>query len=139
MNILIDTNVLLSAALRDRLPEQVILFVATDPVCRWLTTSDIRDEYCGVLARPKFSLSTEMLDRWTTLVDMRTILVPTPTSTVEFFRDPKDIPFLACAIAGNADYLITGDKDLLEAKLSISTRIVTVTQFAAEFGIIANH
>jgi hypothetical protein len=29
MKVLVDTNVLLSAALRDRLPEQVVVFIAT--------------------------------------------------------------------------------------------------------------
>lgn len=36
MNLLIDTNVLLSAALRDRLPERVVLHVAGRDDFRWL-------------------------------------------------------------------------------------------------------
>ncbi len=44
-------------------------------------------------------------------------------------RDPTDDVFLACALAANADYLVTGDKDLLCLKQKGSTRIVTAAEF----------
>jgi predicted nucleic acid-binding protein len=44
MNVLIDTNVLLSAALRDRLPEKIVLYVATRDDVRWLVTPEILAE-----------------------------------------------------------------------------------------------
>jgi putative PIN family toxin of toxin-antitoxin system len=135
MNILIDTNVLLSAALRDRLPERVVRFVATEPICKWFVTPDIHREYIEVLKRPKFGLSEETLQHWSELIDMRSIVVASPHQVVNFPRDPKDILFLAAAITVGANYLITGDRDLLNAKLSITTRIVTIAEFAAEFGI----
>ena len=50
-------------------------------------------------------------------------------------RDPKDAPFLAAALAAGADLLVTGDKDLLEAKNIVATRIVTVAEFCNEFQI----
>lgn len=134
MNILIDTNVLLSAALRDRLPERAVRFVATEAACRWVITPDIRREYTDVLKRPKFGLSEETLLRWSELIEMRSIVIASPLQ-IEFPRDPKDAPFLAAAIAVGAHYLITGDRDLFSAKLSISTRIVSVSEFVAEFGI----
>jgi len=55
MKVLIDTNVLLSAALRDRLPEQVVLHLATHDEWIWLVTAEIVNEYVNVLARPKFT------------------------------------------------------------------------------------
>ncbi len=51
---------------------------------------------------------------------------------VDFPRDPKDAPFLAAALAAGADYLITGDRDLLDARDSLPCRVVTVAEFAAE-------
>lgn len=76
-------------------------------------------------------MSKDLLEPWAALFDLRTILVPAPTGGIELTRDPKDVPFLACAITNAADFLITGDKDLLEAKLSILTHIVTVAEFAS--------
>jgi putative PIN family toxin of toxin-antitoxin system len=50
-------------------------------------------------------------------------------STVEICRDPKDNFLLALAKDGNADYLITGDGDLLVLKEFENTKIVTLSDF----------
>lgn len=136
MNVLIDTNVLLSAALCDRLPESVVLHVATAPDIRWIVTAEIAREYVAVLARPKFALSHDVLKEWAELVEMRTVVIPSPPGDLPSPRDPKDAMFLAAALSASAAYLITGDKDLLEYRGAIDTRIVTVTEFAAEHQII---
>ena len=47
-----------------------------------------------------------------------------PVSNVEFLRDRKDAKFIACAVAGKADFLITGDSDFVDAQKLIDTRIV---------------
>lgn len=135
MNVLIDTNVLLSAALRDQLPERVVLYVAGRDEIRWLVTPEILAEYTEVLRRPKFGLDQETLGRWAELLAMRTVNVGSPPAVPDFPRDPKDAPFLAAALAAHADFLITGDKDLLDAKDAIATRIVTVAEFYSEFQI----
>jgi len=135
MNVLIDTNVLLSAALRDRLPERVVLYVAGSDKCRWLVTPEILAEYTEVLRRPRFGLDAEILGRWAELLAMRTVNVGSPPHVPEFPRDPKDAPFLAAALSTSADFLITGDKDLLEAASLVATRIVTAAVFSSEFGI----
>ena len=57
MNVLIDTNVVLSAALRDKRPERVVLYVAGRDDMRWLVTAEILAEYIEVLRRPKFDLN----------------------------------------------------------------------------------
>lgn len=66
---------------------------------------------------------------------MRTVNIGSPPATPDFPRDPKDALFLAAALSGHADFLITGDKDLLEAKDLVATRILTVAEFSKEFGI----
>lgn len=135
MNVLIDTNVLLSAALRDRLPERLVLHVASEDDIRWLVTAEILAEYTEVLGRPKFGLDQETLQRWSELLAMRTVTIDSPANVPDFPRDPKDAPFLAAALAGHADFLVTGDNDLLQAGKLVATRIVTTADFAAELGI----
>ena len=135
MNVVIDTNVLLSAALRDKLPESVVLYVATRDDWRWIVTPEILAEYIEVLRRPKFGLDEPTLKQWAELLSMRTVDVGSPPAVPDFPRDPKDAPFLAAALAARADLLITGDNDLLEAKESVATRIVTVAEFCEEFGV----
>jgi len=119
MNVLIDTNVLLSAALRDKLPERVVLYVATRDDFRWLVTPEILAEYTDILRRPRFGLDPQTLDRWAELLLMRTVNVGGPPKVLDFPRDPKDAPFLAAALAAHADFLVTGDKDLLVFPISI--------------------
>ena len=135
MNVVIDTNVLLSAALRDRLPERVVLYVAGRDDWRWVVTPEILAEYTAVLRRPRFHLDEKVLERFAELLAMRTVNVGSPPSVPDFPRDPKDAPFLAAALASGAHFLITGDKDLLEAKGIVPTRIVTVAEFSSAFGI----
>ena len=135
MKVIIDTSVLVSAALRDRLPERVVLHVATQDAIKWLVTPQIMAEYLGVLARPKFKLTVESLNQWRELLAMRTVDIGSPPTSPDFPRDPKDAPFLAAALFSGADWLITGDQDLLTAPPIPPTRIVTAAQFAAHFQV----
>lgn len=49
---------------------------------------------------------------------------------VELSADPDDNPLLAMAIAGEADYLVSGDKrDVLALKKAGKTRIITARRF----------
>jgi predicted nucleic acid-binding protein len=59
MNVLIDTNILLSAALRDRLPERVVIQIAQRDDWTWIVTPAILAEYVEVLRRPKFALGVQ--------------------------------------------------------------------------------
>jgi putative PIN family toxin of toxin-antitoxin system len=88
----------------------------------------------NVLRRPKFGISTDVLQRWLELIQARTVAI-SPPPVVEYARDPKDAPFLAAAIQYTADFLITGDKDLLAAQPLVSTRVVTAAEFATLFQI----
>jgi len=44
-------------------------------------------------------------------------------------RDPKDDKFLACAVEGAADYIVTGDADLLSLEKFHAVRIVRPAEF----------
>jgi predicted nucleic acid-binding protein len=66
---------------------------------------------------------------------MRTIVIPQPEAAAPPLRDAADAMFVAAAIAADADYLITGDNDLLQARLSIRTRVISVADFAAQFNL----
>jgi uncharacterized protein len=132
MRIVIDTNILISAILRDRTPEAVLLFIIESSDWQWIASSSIVDEYIGVLSRPKFKLPTEILEQWQTVFENE-ITIVTPTEVLEFPRDPKDAKFLNCAIQGEADYFITGDRDFSEAPESIRNIIRSVNQFHEQF------
>lgn len=90
----------------------------------------LTQEICNVLVRPKFknvfsiSLFEDFIDRYEKSTTLITI-----TSTVSICRDEDDNFLLALAKDSKADFLITGDKDLLILQHFEDTQIVTINQF----------
>jgi putative PIN family toxin of toxin-antitoxin system len=128
MKVIIDTNVLISAAWRDKSPEAVVIWIASQTDWEWIVSHEILNEYKEVLRRKKFGLPEEIVERWDTILTTLTSLVDVDTS-VEFPRDIKDTKFLACALSTNANYLITGDKDFEEAYKVGVTTVISVSEF----------
>jgi putative PIN family toxin of toxin-antitoxin system len=133
MKVIVDTNVLVSAIIRDNIPEQVIMWIISQPVIEWVATAEIVQEYKEVLQRKKFKLPSEVIDSWFRLFDEELVLV-SPKIDVNFPRDVKDAKFLDCALESNADIFITGDRDFSEAQALISTQIMSVSQFKLFIG-----
>lgn len=128
MKVIVDTNVLVSAVLKGRTPKEVIQFIIDTPDCDWLVSKEILEEYKQVLSRPKFKLTPEIINQWWFVLDTVTRVVEV-TNVVDFPRDRKDAKFLACALATDADFLLTGDRDFEEAKNLGKTRIISVSLF----------
>ena len=128
MRVVVDTNVVVSAILRDRLPEEVLLFIISRPDFEWVASREILKEYREVLKRPRFALPDSILSRW----DERfrsAIAEWQVEGKIDFPRDVKDAKFLACALAAGADFLITGDRDFTEARRLGRTKIISVSLF----------
>ena len=128
MKVIIDTNVVVSAALKDRNPEAVILFVVKHPDFEWVASAEIVEEYIAVLRRDKFNLPETIIQRWVDIFKTL-ITVVEARNTVDFPRDRKDAKFLACALAAKADYFVTGDKDFDKAYKIGNTTVLSVSLF----------
>ena len=129
MKVVIDTNIVVSAVIRDRLPERVLLWCLGNPNVEWLATPAIMAEYIAVIQRPKFALPETTVTWWLELLAADTRIIR-PEIEIDFPRDQKDAAFLICAQSSEADYLITGDGDFSEGQAFIQTPIVSVAQFA---------
>ena len=128
MKVVIDTSVLVSAAFRDRTPEEVILFVTGQDAFHWIVSGEILVEYREVLSRPKFDLSEEILNHWIEMLESSTIEIDVDLE-IDFPRDRKDAKFIACALAAQADFFISGDHDFNEARQMMDTTIISVSLF----------
>jgi putative PIN family toxin of toxin-antitoxin system len=128
VKVVIDTNVLVSAILKDKIPEDVLLFIVDAPEFEWVASEDILTEYKEVLSRKKFRLAKELVKEWLDLFDDSILIVPVSLE-IEFPRDRKDAKFIACALTADADWLITGDKDFSEAQKMMNTTILSVSMF----------
>lgn len=88
-------------------------------------------ELIRVLAYPKFRLTKaeqdDLLADYLPYCEVVPMLPELPA--VPDCRDPLDVPFLQLAVVGRADYLVTGDRDLLSIKAAFAIPIVNVEQF----------
>lgn len=128
MKVVIDTNVLVSAALKDRDPEAILRWIAAHPDWRWVASRQILEEYRNVLALPRLRLDPEVCTEWFEFLDAVVTQVEVENSP-EFPRDQADAMFIGCALATQADYLVTGDKDFTEARKLLRTTVISVAQF----------
>jgi len=127
-----DTSVLLrylikpSAAIKELIEERWL----GDKV-QMVTAQDLMAELEGVLKRDYIQTLIQadegqaLLDGITLKADILPQLGPVPAYT----RDPKDDKFIACALVGDANYLITEDKDMLTLKVVEDVRIMTPYDF----------
>ena len=132
MKVVIDTDILISAAIRDGIPEIVIQFIVDRPEFEWIVSQEIMTEYTEVLQRRKLKLSKEVQQEWMDLLQTVTKLIEVNIE-VDFPRDRKDAKFLACAIAANTDFLITGDRDFEDVQMLENTTILSVRDFKKLF------
>ncbi|MCC5616855.1 putative toxin-antitoxin system toxin component, PIN family [Nostoc sp. CHAB 5836] len=128
MKVVIDTNVLVSAVLKGRVPKAVIQFIFENPHWEWIVSFEIVAEYKEVLSRPKFKLTDQVRASWFEIIDTFATLIDVNVS-IDFPKDRKDAKFLACALAGEADFLITGDSDFNQAQTLLNTTIISVSLF----------
>ncbi len=117
MRVLIDTNVLISAALRaSGTPWQAYQKAASYPN-RGLICEQNVDEIKRIFNK-KFPHRLTSLDKFLSmaLLTLELVSVPDIERSEELqIRDVKDRPILRAAIEAKADILLTGDKDFLES------------------------
>ena len=130
MRVLIDTNVLISAALSATgTPFQAYIKAASYPN-RGLICEQNVDEMKRIFYK-KFPNRLASLDKFLSVALMTLELVPIPTEESDFekhIRDVKDRPILRAAIEAKADILLTGDKDFLESGV-VMPKIMTPSEF----------
>ena len=138
MRVLIDTNVLISMLLRPSEDGSVRAVFRAFTAGRFtlLISKKLIDELTETV-RTKFRLSKrvteEQLTDFTTLLNQTAELIDEIEDTIPTVtRDPDDDYVLAYALVGSADFLMTGDKDLLSLEGQIEgLQIVTPSQFLA--------
>lgn len=107
--LVIDTNVLVSAALEPNGLQRTVFLLATTKPARWYVSRPIMEEYAAVLARPELKIRKNLRLQFIQLIKNHTYSV-TPSQLPQFTIDPDDNIFLECADAARADYLVTGNQ-----------------------------
>ena len=134
LRLVIDINILVSAALKPHGLQRTILLLAIAKPANLYVTEAILAEYRDVLARPEFNIPRGLRQRLLQLIKNHARIV-TPASTLQVAKDPGDNKFLDCADAARADYLVTGNQRHFP-KFWKQTKIITSREFIA---IVAPH
>ncbi len=125
--VVIDSNVYVSAALFKGPPFLFFRLATKERLFEVIFSEFIETEVKRVLSE-KFSFSKLLLEKFIRLAWSKATFV-TPRSTVNVCRDPADNHILECALEGQADFIVTGDKDLLTLKFFHNIQIVTPVDF----------
>jgi len=109
MNVVIDTNVIVSALLNPYGNPAKILNLVINSELTFLYDVRILDEYNRILRRDKFGFARELIYPLIYFLKSEGISVTPNPSSVKF-KDEDDKKFYETALSGNAEYLITGNK-----------------------------
>jgi uncharacterized protein len=109
LRLVIDTNVLVSAALKPASLQRTALLLAITKPARLYVSRPILEEYADVLARPELRIRKGIRLQLLQLIKNQSHIVTT-SRRIDACSDPDDNVFLECADAARADYLITGNQ-----------------------------
>ncbi|MDR3676297.1 MAG: putative toxin-antitoxin system toxin component, PIN family [Acidobacteriota bacterium] len=127
LRLVIDTNVLISAALKPAGLQRTVFLLAITKPARWYVSRPILEEYSEVLARPELQIRRGLRQQFLQLIKNHSYTV-TPTSHLVVTPDPDDAMFLECADAARADYLVTGNQKHFP-RFWKNTKIITPREF----------
>jgi len=132
VKVVFDTNVLLAAFLTEGVCAK-LLTRARKQQFSLFTSPFILHEFERILTK-KFSATKQKRENVLALIFEATQESVNPSEIpTGACRDKDDDNVLACAREADADYLVTGDKDLLDLKVFKSTRIITPREFELLF------
>jgi len=129
-HVVADSNVIISAIVFGGVPEAIISLVRHGQV-ELMLSRFILEEIAGVLSRPKFGWAPDDIAEALRSFPYRIVAIG--KRRVSIARHPPDNRVLECAVASKAEFLITGDRHLLDVESYFRTRIVTPRQFLEAF------
>ena len=123
LRLVLDTNVLISAAIKPSGLQRTVLVPAITRPARLYVSPVVLQEYGHVLARPELRIRKGLQHQLLQLIRNHSSVV-SPTRRLEVTKDPADNIFLECADRARADYLVTGNQKHFP-KFWKKTKIIT--------------
>jgi uncharacterized protein len=134
LRLVIDTNVLISAAIKPAGLQRTVLLLAITKPARLYISRPILDEYTELLARPELKIRKGLRQQFLQLIKNNCYTVA-PTRRLEVTSDPDDNIFLECADEARADYLVTGNLKHFP-RFWKKTKVITPREFIS---VVAPH
>lgn len=133
MRVIFDNNVLISSVLLENsVPDKALTKAEADFTI--LCSEPIFNELVAKLCLPKFDkyVSIQVRKQVLKYFAQKALFIE-PTEEITICRDPKDNKFLELAIAGKADCIVTGDRDLLVLNPFRGIKIISPSDFLIQF------
>jgi putative PIN family toxin of toxin-antitoxin system len=127
MRTVLDTNVLVSALISPFGNESQALGAVLERRIIPCLSRRILEEYAEVLARPKFRFSPEEIDGLLGMLEANGLLFD-PDSATGASPDPGDDAFIACALAADAEFIVTGNKRDFPAESCGQAKVVSARE-----------
>jgi hypothetical protein len=133
LKVVLDTNVLVSGLIVANGPSGRILDAVRQGNLTLVTSPQLLQEFSDVVARPRIARKyPKVAEQAETVIDFfranATLVSGQPVEAV-VAADPDDDAVIACAVQGEAEYIVSGDEHLLNLGQHGSIRIVTPSQF----------
>lgn len=130
IRVVLDTNVIISALLKEGSAPALILSLALEGHIQLCVTEEIFAEFAGVLSREKFQSLDQASVRKALLSIKRKSFWASPSTRINVIKiDPEDNKFLECALEAKAQYLITGNRKHFPMAHYNKTRIMSPGNF----------
>ena len=135
LRVVLDANVIISALIRpNSAPGRILRAVVEATTVRMVTSDPLLGELRATIEYPRLQryLKMSKRDKEELVVLLEQIAVPVTIGDYRMpgiCRDPKDEPYLHTALAGRADYIVSGDGDLLSLKAIEHILIVPPSDF----------
>lgn len=127
LGVVLDTNVLVSALGFGGPPLDVLLRTFDDDI-RLLASEETLAELERVMTYDRLPFTAGDRTQYLAILRREADVVQ-PEAVVDVVRDSDDDKFLEVAIAGDADYVVSGDRDLLDLESFREIDIVTPDEF----------
>lgn len=129
LKVVLDTNILVSALIFGGKPEQVYNLVLEKQITAVISMV-LLSELLETLIK-KFNFGQKRIEQLERVIKKHFKIVY-PKATINVIKDDDDNRVLEAAFEGECDYIITGDRDLLDLKIFKNIKIVTPDTFLSE-------
>lgn len=128
MKVVLDTNILISAIVFGGKPRDIFKRILSGKL-RFAVSKEILNEVEGVLSGKKFRYPLQAVHEIRNAIEELGENVVPDKRIDRIIKDPDDNRILECALAANADFIISGDNHLLELKVFKGIQIINPADF----------
>jgi putative PIN family toxin of toxin-antitoxin system len=135
VRVVVDANIAISAAINGQGPSARILRAWEAGLFTWITSDELLRELERAIRYPRvvrrWIWTEQQVNEYLYTIRSETDVVATKDVVDIVQRDPDDNRLVEAALAGEADYIVTGDSALLELAIYQGIQIVTPARFVA--------